>query len=177
MTDKRIQEILKNMTIIVDTREQENSHITDYFDRFNINHISRKLDYGDYSFEAPVIPEIGLNEQMSFERRIVFERKHSLDELSGNLAQSRERFENELDRAKTDRAKLILMVEDGAWQKIIKHEYRTDLSEKSYLASLFSFQARYGIEVQFIDKNLAGWLICSTFKYFLRNELKQLEAV
>lgn len=171
MTDKALQQILKDITIIIDSREQENTCITDYFDRHGIKYISRKLEYGDYSFICSAIPELNLNTETSFEKRICFERKNSLDELSGNIAQARERFERELQKAKDDSAKLILLVQDGSYEKIIRHEYRTDLNEKSYLASLFSFQARYDINIQFISEKLAGWLIYSTFKYFLREEL------
>jgi ERCC4-type nuclease len=177
MTDKRITEILKGITIIVDTRENENLHITDYFKAKGLKFIERKLEYGDYSFLSPSIPELGFEEEFSLEFRIAIERKHNLDELSGNLAQSRERFERELERAQTDRAKLILMVEDGSWDKIVEHKYRTELSERSYLASLFTFIHRYNIDIQFIPTKYAGMFIYSQFYYFLRQELKSLEAI
>jgi ERCC4-type nuclease len=175
VTDKRISEILKGITIIVDTRENENLHITDYFKAKGLNFIERKLEYGDYSFLSPSIPELGFDEPFSMEQRFAIERKHSMDELSGNLAQSRERFERELERAQADRAKLILMVEGGSWDKIIEHKYRTDLNEKSYLASLFTFVHRYNIDIQFIPAKYAGMFIFSQFYYFLRNELKSLQ--
>jgi len=177
MTNKRLKEILDSITIICDSREQENSHILDYFDKHGIKHISRKLDYGDYSFELPPISDIGFNEVTTFESRICVERKNSLDELSGNIAQSRERFERELQRAKENHAKLILMVEDGTYLQIMKHKYKTDLNERSYLASLFSFKARYGIEIEFIENKLSGWYMFQTFKYFLREELLNLKMV
>jgi ERCC4-type nuclease len=174
VTDKRINEILKDITIIVDTRENENLHITDYFKARGLNYIERKLEYGDYSFLSPSIPELGFDEPFSMEQRISIERKHCLDELSGNLAQSRDRFERELERAQADRAKLILMVEGGSWDKIIEHKYRTDLNERSYLASLFTFIHRYNIDIQFILAKYAGMFIHSQFYYFLREELKNM---
>jgi ERCC4-type nuclease len=177
MTDKRIAEILKGITIIVDTRENENLHITDYFNAKGLNYMERKLEYGDYSFLSPSIPELGFEESFSMEFRIAIERKHDLTELSGNLAQSRDRFERELERAQSDRAKLILMVEGGSWDRIIEHKYRTDLNEKSYLASLFTFIHRYNIDIQFIPVKYAGMFIYSQFYYFLRQELKSLEAI
>jgi len=169
MTDKQIKNILDNLIIIVDTREQENSNITNYFDAKNISWVSQKLDYGDYSFGIPAL--LGID-TMTFQQRIVIERKNSLDELSGNIAQARERFEREMERAKTDGAKTILLVENGNYEKILEHKYRTDLNEKSYLASLFSFKARYGIEIEFISEKLSGWYIYNTFKYYLREHLK-----
>jgi ERCC4-type nuclease len=177
MTDKRIADILKGITVIVDTRENENLHITDYFASKGIKYIERKLEYGDYSFLSPPIPELGFEKEFSLEFRIAIERKHNLDELSGNLTQSRDRFERELERAQADHAKLILMVENGSWDKIIEHNYRTELNEKSYMASLFTFIHRYNIDIQFIPAKYAGMFIYSQFYYFLRQELKSLEAV
>lgn len=176
LTDKAMQALLKSITIVVDTREQANLHITDYFDKCDILYIERALKFADYSFICPAMPEIGLIEPASFEQRIVIERKSGLIELSGCLAQSRERFERELEKARVAGTKLILLVENGNYEKILKHEYRTDLNEKSYIASLFSFQARYNVEIQFIPSKMAGWFIYNTFRYFLREELKQLEA-
>lgn len=163
MNDKDFQQALSEMVILVDTRENVNQHITDVFDKRGIKWVSKKLSFGDYSFSY---------KDKSFETKIVFERKNSLDELSGNIAQNRERFKAELERAKADKAKLILLVENGSYEKILTHKYRTDLNEKSYIASLFSFQARYDIEVKFIEDKLTAWLIYNTFKYYLREELK-----
>lgn len=177
MKDAQIKMILKSITVIVDSREQENTHITDYFDRNKIAYVSRKLDYGDYSLICPAIHNSGFNEPVSFEKSIAVERKNSLEELSGNLGQGRERFEREMERAQEDMANLILMVEEGSWEKICTHQYGTDLSEKSFAASLFSFQHRYNLNVQFIPSKLAGWFIYSQMVYFLREELKQMAVV
>lgn len=174
MTDSQIKKILKEMTVIVDTRENENYHITEYFDKNGIKYIERKLDFGDYSFIAPAIPEAGITEPFTFENRIAVERKASLVELSGNLSQQRQRFENELMRAKEAKAKLILMVENGSYEKIINHQYQTDFNERSYMASLFSFARRYDVDVQFIPSKYAGMFIYSQLYYFFRNELKEL---
>lgn len=181
LTDKRVKEILSNISIIVDTRENENYNITSFFDKYKIPYVETCLKFGDYSFICPPIPEIGFNTEVSFEKRIVVERKANLTELSGNLAQNRERFEREMQRAMTEKARFILMVEDGDYQKIVEHKYRTDLNPTSYYASLFSFQARYNINIQFIPSKMAGWFIYNTFKYFLREELaiikKQLAVI
>ncbi len=174
MTDRRMTEILRGITVIIDTRENEYKHITDYFSSKGIPFISRKLEFGDYSFLSPAIPELNISKPISFENRLVIERKSGLTELSGNLAQYRERFENELQRAKEVGAKLILMVENGSYENILNHKYRTALNEKSYMASLFSFSHRYNIDVQFIPAKYAGMFIYGQFYYMLREELKEL---
>lgn len=48
MTEK--QQFMKKVTIICDTREQENKHIITALDEMKISHENRKLDFGDYSF-------------------------------------------------------------------------------------------------------------------------------
>ena len=52
-TDKEMEELISSMTILVDTREQVNNHITDYFDRKKINYKKKALNYGDYSSMIP----------------------------------------------------------------------------------------------------------------------------
>ena len=65
-TDKEMEELISSMTILVDTREQKNNHITDYFDRKKINYKRKALNYGDYSFMIPA------NEKLSIPRDLYF---------------------------------------------------------------------------------------------------------
>ena len=59
-TNKEIKELLSGLVILVDTREQRNSHILKYFDSHKIPHKKRKLDYGDYSAYLPKNEELGI---------------------------------------------------------------------------------------------------------------------
>jgi glutaminase len=169
MTNTAMQQILNSIVVICDTREHEfcNDHILSWFDQQRIPYVRQKLDFGDYSF---------ITAGQSYERKIAIERKMNLTELSGCLAQSRERFEAEFTRANEAGAKLILMCEDGGYDKIIEHKYRTGLSEKSFMASIFTFMHRYGIDVQFVPKRYAGMWIYHNFYYYLREILKKREA-
>ena len=45
-TDKEMEELISSMTILVDTREQKNNHITDYFDRKKINYKRKAVESG-----------------------------------------------------------------------------------------------------------------------------------
>lgn len=179
MNDKRIKEILKGITVIVDTREHEegNPHIIRYFENNGIPYVKKKLDFADYSFYAPPIPELKIAEPMSFENRYVIERKANLEELSGNLSNARERFVREFERCIEKRARMTLMVEDGNWQSIFEHKYKTNLNEKSFMASLFTYQHRYNLKIEFVPEKYAGMFIYSQFYYMLRDELKQFEVV
>jgi ERCC4-type nuclease len=171
MTDKHIQEYLNEMVIICDTRENENSHIIEYFKKNNIKYVVRGLKFGDYSFEFPEMSRLG-EDAKPFEFKIAIERKASLEEISGNLAQNRERFENEFSRAMAVKAKMILMVESGSYEDILNHKYRTDLNPKSFLASIFAFKTRYNLGFEFVPKHLAGLFIYGTLKFYFREYLK-----
>ncbi len=46
---EEIKGMLKEMIVLVDSREQKNAHILDYFQRQGIPYEVEKLDYGDYS--------------------------------------------------------------------------------------------------------------------------------
>ncbi len=106
-TDKELKELLKSITIIVDTREQANQHIIKYFEDRKIPYIVRKLDFGDYSCFLPSNPELGIMRDTYFD--CVIERKAHLEELSSNLTTDRTRLENEFIRGKDSR--FILMIE------------------------------------------------------------------
>lgn len=105
---EELKKLTKSMVILVDSREKQNSHILSYFDKQGITYQKEKLEYGDYSF---YLPAAVAGEDIYFHRDLVVERKASLEELSGNLAQERERFEKEFLRAGNDGCKVYLMVE------------------------------------------------------------------
>lgn len=168
-TDKEVKTLLKSMIILVDSREQENSHITKWFDEKKIPYRVEKLETADYSFLLPSNIELGIQRDVYFDSKIILERKNSIEELSNTLV-SRERFQNELIRGKDKR--FILMIEETqGYEKIITHKYNTQYNEKSFLATLFTFKYRYDIDINFISKEYAGLFIYHQFYYYLRNYL------
>ena len=66
------------MTVLVDTREQENGHITDYFDAKGIPYKKKALEFGDYSFLIPRNDELSIPRDLIFSHKIMIERKASL---------------------------------------------------------------------------------------------------
>lgn len=165
-TEKESKDLLKSMVIIIDTREQENGHITDYFNKKGIAFKSFKLNSGDYSAMIPANSELGIVRDLYFDKQIILERKNSLEELSGNLAQYRERFINEFLRSGDCRK--FLMIEKGNWSDIITGNYKTQFPANSYFGSLLSFQQRYNLNISFVSKEHAGKYIYGCFYYFLR---------
>jgi ERCC4-type nuclease len=172
MDNKALQLILNNIEIIVDTRENQNFLIMEFFNKNKIPYTIEKLDTGDYSCIVNPVKEIGFA-GADFTDAIAIERKSGLVELAGSLSQSRDRFERELQRAKDSNMEFTLLVEDGSFQDIINHRYRTNLNEKSYIATILTFKYRYGISIEFIPKEYAGAWIYRHLYYYARNYFKE----
>lgn len=162
LSEKELREKLAELRVIIDTREQRNEHILSFLQKKKTETVHRKLDIGDYSAELP---------EGSFERSFVIERKGSLDELCGNFTIDRERFERELLRAKAYGVKVFLVIEDASWNDVFLHNYRSKLSEKALLASLFSWQVRYNVTVIFCKKENSPQVIRGALWYAAREEL------
>lgn len=163
------KKILKTIVILCDTREQNNRHIKKYFEKRNIPYQDKALNYGDYTAMVPACEEMGILRPLFFDQSIVIERKGTLEELSGNLTQGRERFKDELTRASA--AEVHLMIEGNSFSDIINHQYTTQFNEKAYMASLLSMQCEYGFNLTFIDAENAGLYIYSILYYHVRKIL------
>jgi ERCC4-type nuclease len=161
-SNKEINENLKALTVVIDTREQVNGHVTGYLDKRGIPYVSRKLDVGDYSFQAG---------DSSFDDEVVIERKNSIDEIAGNFTNGRLRFENEFLRAKAAGVKVFLIVENGSWQQIKSHDYRSKMKPNALMASLLSWQVRYGVTINFCKPDDTAELIYGISYYWLRERL------
>lgn len=129
------------------------------------------LPSGDYSFALDTIPELDIPHKMYFYNDIIVERKNSLEELSGCFSQTREKFNNEWSRCYAQRK--YLLIENGSYADLTNGKYNTQYNSKSYLASLHSFNAKYGLEVVFMpDKSFSPVFILATFQYYLRFLIK-----
>jgi ERCC4-type nuclease len=169
-SDKEMAELLKTITILVDTREQKNENITQYFDSKRIAYKVQKQDAGDYSVMMPKNVELGIHRDVFFP--IAIERKNSVDELAQTIKE-RTRFENELIRGQ--KLNFLLMVEDpNGYENLILGKYQSQFEAKALLGSLKSFEARYNFATVFIPKKAAGNYIYHHFYYQVRNYLKQI---
>lgn len=168
-TEKELKTLLKSMVIIVDTREQVNQHITQWFDDKKIPYKVEKLEFGDYGFYLPANPDLGIYRDSYFTNEIAIERKNSLEEISSCFTTTRTAFENEFIRGN---GKVKLLIEKSSYEDIIAHKYKTDYNPVSFLASLHSFSERYNIPFTFMkDNKCSGQFIYYTFYYWLRNYL------
>ena len=157
------------MVILVDTREKQ-GHVAEWFDKKKVPWKSKALSKGDYSFMIPANEKLGIPKDCYFDRDIVVERKASLEEISGNLTQHRDRFEHELSLAPKNK---VLLIENADFGDIVEGNYDTQYNRKSFLASLFTFWHRYDTPVFFMpDNKYSGIFIKLYFEYYLRNYLK-----
>ena len=169
-TDKEINELISSMIILVDSREQKNSHITDSFDKNKIAYKKKALDYGDYSFLIPANESLSIPRDLSFASEIVVERKANLEEISGNLTNGRDRFEKELCLAPKTK---VLLIENASYEDVAKGNYNTQYNKKSFLGSLHSFWFKYNIPIMFIpDNSYSALFIKKYFEYYLKNYIR-----
>lgn len=168
-TDKEIRTLLKSIIIVVDSREQKNSHILEWLDQKKIPYVTQKMEFGDYSFYIPANPEMGIARDLYFTDEITIERKASLEEVSGNFTNDRLRIESEFIRHK---GKMTMLIEGAEYVDIVSHNYKTEYKPISFLATLHSFSERYDIPFTFMkDNKCSGQFIYFTFYYYLRNYL------
>lgn len=164
-TDKELDELLKSIVVLVDTREQENQHILSYLDKKKVPYKTLKLNHGDYSFYLPANKNLGIHRDLYFTDVVSVERKGSLEELSGNFTKGRANIEEEFTRK---RGKMYLMIENSTYEDILKHNYSTKYEPLSFIATLNSFETRYDLKTAFVTKAAAGNFIYHKFYYYLR---------
>lgn len=169
-TDKEIEELIKSIVILVDTREKQNSHLIEYWDKKGILYKKKSLDYGDYSFYIPQNEELNIPRDIYFDKEIVVERKASLEEISNNLTKERDRFEKELCLAPKTK---VLLIENANYSDIATGNYNTQYNKKSFLGSLHSFWFKYNTPIMFMpDNSYSALFIKKYFEYYLKNYIR-----
>ncbi|MHC1683436.1 MAG: ERCC4 domain-containing protein [Clostridiaceae bacterium] len=178
-TDTEIKKLLKeNLVILVDTREQQNKHVLEYFDEKKVRYKTQKIDEGDYTAIITKCPDIGIHRDIYFP--VAVERKNSVDELANNLAEKTDsrddiRLIRELQRAKAKGIKITLIVEDkNGMENIRQGKYRSLYKPQSFLGRLSSIQDLYLQDTIFTSRDSTGFEIYRKLYYGVRNYLKEL---
>ena len=169
--------------IVIDSREKSINHILNKFDEgfeYKPSHHDmyrgkkstysdpiqyyikdKGLKVGDYTIAV----QLPGGEVINFQDKVVIERKADLNELCCNFFDKKDeegktRLERELDRAKEQGIKVILLVEvDNMHSKILSSKYfRFDKASKvspaSFNAILRSLQAKYDISIEYVKKKI-----------------------
>ena len=170
MTNFEIEQCLKSIRILVDTREQESDRAVRRYESFGCPYKRRTLDYGDYTYDfAFANGQYLFDDVGTVKSSAVIERKMSLTELSGNFTRNRARFTEEFERIKAAGSSVYLLVEDGSWEKLKAGHYGTKFYPQAFMASLTAWMARYDCKVIFCRKEMSGLMI----KEILYRELKE----
>lgn len=164
-TETELKALLASMVVLVDTREQEASHITNYFEKQKIAWKSAKQDTGDYAAMIPKNDVLGIHRDTYFP--FIVERKNSIDELASSIKE--ERFEYELIRSQKSHFTLLI---EGSYYDLVHGNYRSQYNAKALLARIKTFEARYGFSTTFLDKQLSGNWIYWHLYYNVRTTLK-----
>ena len=144
--------------IIIDSREKKFEHITEYFEKNNIEYSIKKLDTGDYSnTESP---------------HILIDRKANLQEVCSNLSKGKEnhtRFVKECKRAFDDKVRFIVLIEDS---KILNMKEASNWSSKyskhngKWLVNeMWLLTMAYRVEWQFCTPNETPKRILELLRY------------
>ncbi len=181
------KEFLKVVTVLIDSREQKNKHITDKLTEYGVPFVSRSLDYGDYSFVTREKTAKDTYKERDFSFSCTIERKRNVDEIYGNIMTDRQRLENEFHEANKLSSEFILLIEncDSMSElrscKLKEFELKqspmrqvTDIGEYVY-QTIMSWRCknRYNFTVEFTkDKGLTAAKLLELFYYYWANYKK-----
>ena len=163
---------LKNMKILIDTREQDTPALRRRIKAMECETERIKLDVGDYSCKC-ILPDGG---EYSLEKIVAVERKMNPDELCQCFTKGRERFKREFERAAVNGTKVYLLVEEADWETIFNGDYRSRLNPDALTASICAWAARYNINVIFCNAQTSGLLIKRLLRYELKERLERGDA-
>ena len=161
-TEAELAEELRQLTIIVDSKEKVYYHIQKYFQTNKIPYKVRNLETGDYT------AMIG---NISLENDVVIERKANIDEVCGNFTADRLRFEKEFIRAKAYGIHVYWIIENCTWSDIFLGNYKSKLSSKSLTGSILSWLARFPVTLIFCKPEETPKLIVGILHYAAREQL------
>ena len=159
MDNFEVKEVLSTFRIIADTREKRTPKSEERFLAFGVPVQRATLLYCDYCGQI-TLPNGDLYQTGSaIKPACCIERKMSLDELAMCFTRGRDRFRREFERASAAGAKVFLLVENGSWEAIMKHRYRSRFNAKAFEATLTAWTVRYNIVPLFCKADTSGELI------------------
>ena len=164
-----IAEVLSTFRILVDNREQATPKAVERYESFGVPYERTTLSYGDYCGMITLNGSSIYDISKAVKASCVIERKMSLDELASCFTRSRDRFRREMERACSNHSTVYLLVENGSYEGIIKHRYKSRYNPTAFLASLTAWTVRYNIIPIFCKAETSGQII----KEILYRDMKE----
>ena len=177
MNHFEIEDCLRSMVVMVDTREQDTKRARERYSRFPCAYVRQALAYGDYAYNFVLPDGKHFIEHSGHEvaAPLVIERKMDLDELAGCFTRSRKRFEAEFIRAKEKGARIYLLVENASWEKLLAGKYRSQYNPAAFLASILAWENRYDLHLILCKEESSPALIYEILKRDLKERLERGE--
>lgn len=173
-TDSELKAIMKNLVVLIDTREKTTKHIVSWFDEKKVKYVVRKLDTADYSAMLPKGSIKGIDRDLYFTNSICIERKANIDELCGNLKDGAVRLKNEMLQLNKNRTRFFIFLEDALYHKHLRNgNYRSQYDSATLYARLKGIEAEFNTIIVPIGKEYIGAEIYNTLYYQVRNILKR----
>ena len=175
-SDSEVGKILKNLTIICDSREQSNDHIISFFNKQGIKYKTMKLDYGDYSISIPQGSFKGQTRDIYFTNDFVIERKANIDELAGNLKEDAARLKKELSHLNMYQIKYVIYVEDLNFEENLRQGpgtgYRSQYDGYTLMRRLYCLESEYNTVFVPVAKKYMGSKIANKMQTWVHGLLK-----
>jgi hypothetical protein len=198
-TDKEINIMLNKLVILVDSREQSNKHITEWFDKAKKPYKVQKLDYGDYGCYLPIGSFEGQTRDIYFTDEIVIERKFCIDELASNLKDNKtninditkeivelfgekylakvlktdyNRMKQELTSINKYGIEFYIFIEDKNFDENIRNgNFRSKYDPATLYKRFKALEREFKTIIRPVDKQFMGSEIYNTLRYGVRNIL------
>ena len=155
MENFEIAYALSHLTLLVDTREQPTARAEKRIEATGLPFERTTLSFGDYSAKIA----FSSGSTLSLDKVVAVERKMNLDELCACFTHERKRFKSEFERAKEAGAKMYLLIENADMEKAVNGRYRSKMNPSAFVASLFSWMARYDCKVIMCKEETSGRMI------------------
>ena len=169
---KEIKSILDNLIICVDSREQSNQHIIDFFDKKKVPYVVEKLPFGDYSCKIKAGSFEGQERDIYFTNDFVVERKANIDEICGNLKEDAARLKKELAHLNKYNIEFYIFLEDENYELNLRNSnYRSQYDAYTLMQRICKgIEAEYSTMVIPVPKSCMG----SKIYYFLQARVYNL---
>ena len=169
---KEIKSILDNLIICVDSREQSNQHIIDFFDKKKVPYVVEKLPFGDYSCKIKAGSFEGQERDIYFTNDFVVERKASIDEICGNLKEEAARLKKELAHLNKYNIEFYIFLEDENYELNLRNaNYMSQYDAFTLMQRIYKgIEAEYDTMVIPVPKSCMG----SKIYYFLQARVYNL---
>ena len=173
-TGKEIKKISDNLTILIDTRENSNSHIIDFFNKKKIPYKVQKLDFGDYSCMIPRGTIDRFTSDIYFTNDFVIEWKSGIDELANNLKDDAARLKKELAHLNMYQIRYLIYVEDLNFEENLRqNNFRSQYDPCTLMQRLYKgIEAEYNTVIVPVDKKIIASKIYYNLQARVYNLLK-----